>query len=58
MKDWLARKGSRVLDMMSQRRRMAKYDDPDAHRRGAPDRDALLPYNHTQTPIPPMNSIN
>jgi hypothetical protein len=58
MKDWLARKGSRVLDVLSQRRRTAKYDDPDAHRRGAPDRDALLPYNHTRTPIPPMNSIN
>lgn len=54
MKDWLYRKGSRLLDMMSQRRRMAKYADPEAHRRGAPNRDALLPQNHTRTSVPPM----
>ncbi|MYS22451.1 hypothetical protein GA0115240_14214 [Streptomyces sp. DvalAA-14] len=54
MKDWLSRKGSRLLDMMSQRRRLAKYADPEAHRRGAPDRDSLLPSNHTRTVTPPM----
>jgi ribosomal protein S15P/S13E len=53
MKDWLSRKGSRLLDMMSQRRRLAKYADPGAHRRSAPDQDSRLPYNHTRTP-PPM----
>lgn len=52
MKDWLSRKGSRLLDMMSQRRRLAKYADPEAHRRVAPDRDSLLPYNHTRTAPP------
>lgn len=54
MKAWLSRKGSRLLDMMSQRRGLAKYTDPEAHRRVAPDRDSLLPSNHTPTPIPPM----
>lgn len=54
MKDRLSRKGSRLLDMMSERRRPAKYADPEAHRRGAPDRDSLLPYNHTPTPMPPL----
>ncbi|MEE4545035.1 hypothetical protein V2S66_24090 [Streptomyces sp. V4-01] len=53
MKDWLSRKGSRLLDLVSQRRRMAKYTDPEAHRRVAQDRDALLPYHHTRTPMPP-----
>jgi hypothetical protein len=54
MKEWLARTGSRLLDSMSERRRMAKYTDPEAHRRGAPDRDALLPRNHTRTGVPPL----
>jgi gamma-glutamyl phosphate reductase len=54
MRDWLSRKGSRLLDMMSQRRRLAKYADPGAHRRGAPERDAGLPINHTRTPMGPM----
>jgi hypothetical protein len=40
--------------MMSQRRRLAKYADPGAHRRGAPERDAGLPINHTRTPMGPM----
>ncbi|MEU6850606.1 hypothetical protein ABZ901_11850 [Actinacidiphila alni] len=57
MKAWLVRKGGRLLDMVSLRRRMAKYADPEAHRRGAPDRDALLPYNHTRTGVPPMGGI-
>ncbi|WP_143120516.1 hypothetical protein [Actinacidiphila alni] len=57
MKAWLARKGGRLLDMMSERRRIAKYTDPEAHRRMAPDRDALLPYNHSRTSIPPMGGI-
>ncbi|WP_225850260.1 hypothetical protein [Streptomyces sp. HPF1205] len=52
MRVWLSRKGSRLLDMMSRRRRMAKYADPGAHRRGAPDRDSLLPSNHTRMPLP------
>jgi hypothetical protein len=54
MKDRLSRKGSTLLDMMSQRRRLAKDADPEAHRRSGPDRDSLLPHNHTPTPIPPM----
>jgi hypothetical protein len=54
MKDWLSRKGGRLLDMVSQRRRLARYADPEAHRRIAPDRDTRLPSNHTTTSVPPM----
>lgn len=52
MKAWLSKKGSRLLQMVSERRRLARYTDSEAHRRQAPDRDALLPYNHTRT-MPP-----
>ncbi|SEO09346.1 hypothetical protein [Actinacidiphila rubida] len=54
MKAWLAKKGGRLLTMVSERRRLASYTDPDAHRRMAPDRDALLPPNHTRTTLPGM----
>lgn len=52
MKDWLARKGSRLLDMLSTRRRLANYTDAEAHRRIAPDRDSRLPSNHRPTSMP------
>jgi hypothetical protein len=51
MREWLARKGGRLLDRFSERRRLAKFTDPEAHRRVAPDRDSLLPRNHTPTGI-------
>ena len=54
MKAWLSKKGGRLLDMVSERRRLANYTDPEAHRRVAPDREALLPSNYTRPPIPPM----
>ncbi|MFJ2956598.1 hypothetical protein [Streptomyces sp. NPDC087270] len=53
MKDRPSRKGGRLLDVFSQRRRMAKYTDPGAHMRAAPGRDASLPVHHTRTSVPP-----
>ena len=49
MRNWLTKKGNRLLLMVSERRRLASYTDSEAHRRTAPDRDAGLPSNHTRT---------
>ena len=49
MKNWLSKKGSRLLVMLSERRKLASYTDPEAHRRVAPGQDSRLPSNHTRT---------
>lgn len=48
MREWLAKKGGRLLVMVSERRRLATFTDSEAHRRVAPDRDRCLPINHTR----------
>lgn len=51
MKSRLSKKGSRLLIMVSQRRKLASYADSDAHRRIGPDQDSRLPSNHTRTGV-------
>ncbi|MCL2728832.1 MAG: hypothetical protein FWE15_02270 [Actinomycetia bacterium] len=55
MREWLAKKGARLLVMVSERRRLATYTDSEAHRRVAPERDGRLPVNHTRSGgLPPF----
>ncbi|MFJ7146976.1 hypothetical protein ACIQVT_02060 [Streptomyces sp. NPDC100445] len=55
MKTSLGRVITRVRDVVSGRRDLKRYGDPEAHRHGPHNRDAHLAYHHIPAPLLPGN---